>query len=142
MADAEEKRAGFWYRLGGRLEKRPFVRQAIDDDADLTAFRQRPSFRLVLGLILLGVSYTIGWPAVAVFVTMAVYFGEPLLALGGPVAYGVSWGVWAVSMALIGVENVVYGRVFLRWLARVSTQRMLRRGPDSQKNPARETGGR
>jgi hypothetical protein len=105
--------------LRERLARTHFASQAIADKADLSAFGEKPTPRLILGLLILALSFLLGWPAVAACGIAAVYFEEPLvLVVGGPGIYGFSWLLWAVSVYLLGKESYTYGRVFLRWAVR------------------------
>jgi hypothetical protein len=93
-----------------------FGRSSMEEKADLSPFRERPTPRIIIGIFLMALSYVIGWPAVALFGVLAVYFGQPLIAIvGGPVIYGISHLVFYIGLYLAGVR---YSRVFLRWATR------------------------
>jgi len=116
-------------RIGRRLAGTAYIRRAMENPADLSAFRQRPTPRLLMGLILLGISYVLGWPAVSAFGAAALYLEEPLVfAIGGPAVYGFSWLVWAASMFLLGVEGKKYGGLFFRWAVLAAVKRMTGQG--------------
>ncbi|HOD13073.1 MAG TPA: hypothetical protein PKI31_00005, partial [Spirochaetota bacterium] len=57
-----------------------FGKNAIREQADLGAFKDKPTPRIITGIFLMALSYLIGWPAVALFGVFAVYFGQPLIA--------------------------------------------------------------
>lgn len=98
-----------------------FVRTSIEEKADLSAFNGRPTVRTISGLILMGFSYIIAWPAISVLGVLSVHFRKPsLIVLGGPVLYGLSHLVFTVGMWLTGVE---YAKAFLRWATRVAVER-------------------
>ena len=42
-----------------------FVRSAMEEQADLSAFKEKPGPRIIFGLMAIMISYIIGWPAVA-----------------------------------------------------------------------------
>ena len=106
-----------------KITETEFVRKAVEDKADLEAFKQRPSARIVLGICLIGFSYVIGWPAVGALTTLAVYLQEPLVAvIGGPLTYGLSHLVFLAGMYLAGAE---YTRIFLRWAARMAVEKFM-----------------
>ena len=106
-----------------KITETEFVRKAVEEKADLTAFKQRPSARIVLGIFLIGFSYVIGWPAVGALATLAVYLREPLVAvIGGPLTYGLSHLVFLAGMYLAGAE---YTRIFLRWAARMAVEKFM-----------------
>ncbi|MFH1138611.1 MAG: hypothetical protein V1816_21250 [Pseudomonadota bacterium] len=102
-----------------RLAGTSFARKAVLDRADLAAFRARPSVRLVLGVLLITIGQVMGLPAVAGFAAAAAYLGEPLVLLGGPVSYLLSWVVWTLGMWLAGPDNIRYMYLFSRWAVRV-----------------------
>jgi len=105
--------------IRARIARTRFAREAIAQKADLSAFRDKPTLKLVTGLVVLALSFLLGWPAVAGFGIAAIYFREPLIvAIGGPAVYGFSWLLWALSMFLLGAESYKYGRIFLRWAVR------------------------
>jgi hypothetical protein len=118
--------------LGAWLARRAFVARAIEERADLSAFRGKISLRYGLGLFLIAFSFVLGgWPTIALLGVIAVWLREPLvIAIGGPLFYGGSWAIWGVGMLLAGKQGVEHGRAFLRWLARALTLRLLGRRPD------------
>ena len=68
-----------------RIANTPYARKAVEEKADLSAFKQKPTARILLGVFLIGFSYVIGWPAVSALAALAVYLQEPLVAIiGGP----------------------------------------------------------
>ena len=100
-----------------------FVRSAMAEQADLSAFKEKPSTRIILGLLAIMVSYIIGWPAVAALGFLAIHLHEPLVVIvGGPLTYGLSHLVFLLGMYLCGA---VYSLIFLRWLTRVSMEKLL-----------------
>ncbi len=119
-------------RLGLRLARLPYVARAVEDRADLSAFSGKPSASLVVGLIIILLSLVVGgWPTIALLGVLAAWWGEPLLfVIGGPVAYGVSWGIWGIGMLISGKESLRYGRHFARWGVRRLVERLLNQTPD------------
>lgn len=114
-------------RIITKIGNTPFVRNAIAEKADLTAFKQKPSARILLGVFLIGFSYVIGWPAVGALAALAIYLEEPLVAIiGGPVTYGVSHLVFLAGMYLAGAK---YSGIFLRWATRVVMEKLMRKYP-------------
>ncbi len=103
------------------LARTDFVRKAVADRADLSAFKQPPSLRILAGIFAIAFSYVIGWPAIGALGTLSVYFKEPLLvAIGGPVTYIFSHLVFLLGMYLAGAD---YTKIFLRWAARVAVEK-------------------
>ena len=108
-----------------RMAETDYVRTAIADRADLNAFKQKPSVRTVLGIAIIGFSYIIGWPAIGALGALSVYLEKPLLlAVGGPLLYGLSHLVFMAGMYLAGAE---YTKIFLRWATRVSMEKLMRK---------------
>ncbi|HSO60379.1 MAG TPA: hypothetical protein VLR50_05015 [Desulfobacterales bacterium] len=112
-------------RIIKKVAATPFVRSAIAEKADLTAFKQKPSARILGGVFLIGFSYIIGWPAVGALAALAIYLQEPLVAIiGGPLTYGLSHLVFLAGMYLAGAK---YSGVFLRWATRVVMEKLMRK---------------
>jgi len=122
------------YKIGLRLARVGFVRSAIDDRADLTPFKGRPTFRILFGVFLIGFSFLMCWPAISALGGISIHFRMPFLALvGGPVLYGSSHLCFLAGMALSGAE---YSRIFLRWAARVGVEKLLSFGASGQEPEA------
>jgi hypothetical protein len=97
------------------------VRKAIAERADLSAFRQPPTFRILAGVFAICISFPMSWPAIGALGGVAIYFRSPwIIVIGGPVLYGLSHLCFLTGMALSGEK---YSRIFLRWVARVSFER-------------------
>ena len=59
-----------------RLSQIRFVHSAIDERADLSAFRRPPDLRIISGVSAIALSYVIGWPLVALMGVAAVHYGH------------------------------------------------------------------
>ena len=95
----------------------------MEDQADLSAFKEKPSPRIIAGLLAIMISYIIGWPAVAALGFLALKLHEPwIVVVGGPLTYGLSHLGFMLGMYLCGA---VYSLIFLRWLTRVSVGKLL-----------------
>jgi hypothetical protein len=106
-----------------KIAQTGFVRSAMEEEADLSAFRQRPSLRVVAGLSAIGFSYLIGWPAIAALGLLAIKLDSPwLVVIGGPVMYGLSHLVFLLGMYLAGA---LYSWIFLRWATRKAMEKLL-----------------
>jgi hypothetical protein len=100
-----------------------FVRKAIAEQADLAAFREKPTIAVLFGVFAICLSFLLGWPAVAALGVVAVKLREPWIALvGGPLTYGLSHLVFLFGMYLSGA---VYSMIFCRWLTRITMERCL-----------------
>ena len=109
------------------------MERALQDETGLAPLRH-PSPRLWFGLILVALGLLLGWPAVALLGLLALWFGKPwILAVGGPVVYGISWVVYLAGFAVGGPAAVNTLRALNRWLARSITLRLL--GPEGAPEP-------
>ena len=108
-----------------RISESAYVRSAIEDKADLSAFKEKPSIRVIAGVSAICFSYIIAWPAISVLGALAIYFDRPLLiAIGGPLLYGLSHLVFLLGMYLAGYD---YSKIFLRWATRVAVEKWMRK---------------
>ena len=113
--------------LVARIAATRFVRQALADNADLSAFKGKPSLKVIAGVTAIIVSYIIGWPAVALLGALAAYYERAaIVVVGGPLIYGLSHLVFLLGMYLAGAR---YSWIFLRWLTRVTMLKLLKRYP-------------
>lgn len=110
-------------KIGERLASIEFIRSAIDDKADMSAFREKPTAKIIFGLFLMGLSYLIAWPAISLLGIISIYYRNPVIvAVGGPLLYGSSHLMFIAGMYLAGVK---YTRVLMRWSARRLTEKLL-----------------
>ena len=123
MADSSGR--GGWGRLRAWLRGTRLVRKALDTPVD-PVLRQPPSARIVVGLLLLGASYVLGWPAIALLGAIAAWLRRPAWLLGAPVLYVFSWAVFAVGLVFIGSKSISTGRAFGLLLVRKLAERYLR----------------
>jgi len=111
-----------------KIAAKDFARRAIEEQADLSAFKKKPDLRIILGLCALGCSYLICWPLISGLTTLSIILGEPwILLIGGPFSYGLSHLTFMFSMYLVGEK---YTRVFLRWLTRITLEKFLDESDD------------
>lgn len=116
-------------KLVAKLAAVPFVRNALAENADLSAFRGKPSLQVVLGVSAILISYVICWPLIALLGYASVYYGRPAIVIvGGPSAYILSHLVFMLGMYLAGAR---YSWIFLRWLTRVAMLKLFKRYPDA-----------
>jgi hypothetical protein len=106
-----------------RIANTDYVRSAINDKADLSAFKEKPSARIIMGVSTILFSYVISWPAIGALGAISVYLNKPLLiVIGGPLLYGFSHLVFIFGMYLAGAK---YSKIFLRWATRVAAEKLL-----------------
>ena len=95
--------------------------------ADLGALRCKPSPAVFVGVALIGFSYIIGWPAVALLGILAAHFRRAaIVVVGGPLIYALSHVVFMVGAYFAGNH---YAPIFLRCAARAVMRRLLQRYP-------------
>ena len=110
-------------KIAERLAKTKYVREAMEDPTELKDIRRERSARMIFGLVLVGFSYIIGWPAVAALGVLAVYFREPLIVvIGGPLIYGLSHVVFLVGAWLAGAQHA---RILMRYATKVLFKKIL-----------------
>lgn len=108
-----------------RISQTAYVRSAIIDRADLSAFKRRPDLRTVSGVTAIALSYVIGWPLISLLGIASVHYGNAaIVALGGPLAYGLSHLVFILGMYLVGAK---YSTIFMRWATARGMIRLLDR---------------
>lgn len=104
------------------LAGRKYIIEILKDPIDLSEFNERPTKRLITGLILMGLSYVIGWPAVVALSVLAAWFRQPMIAvIGCPTTYGLSYLVFIVGAWLARAPH------YMGTLARYTIQFFLRK---------------
>jgi len=110
-------------KIANRLAKTKFASKAINDGADLSAFKKKPSARISAGIVLMAISYIIGWPAIGLCGTLSFYWQEPLIiVIGGPLFYMLAHVVFFAGVYLAGGK---YTMVFFRWATRVTLEKLM-----------------
>lgn len=103
-------------KLANFIAKTEFARDAMNEKADLSEFRERPSKRVLWGIGLLLFSYVIGWPVIALLGYISLNLNEPLIiVIGAPVQYGISHAVFCLGVYLAGSK---YSKIFFKWAVR------------------------
>jgi hypothetical protein len=109
-------------KIAKYLAGKKYIREILANPVDLSEFKERPTPRLITGLILMGFSYVIGWPAVAVLGALAVWLKEPLIAIiGCPTTYGLSYVVFIAGAWLARAPH------YMGTLARYTIQFFFRK---------------
>lgn len=105
-----------------KLADTEYVRSAVADRADLSAFKEKPTPRILFGLSVIAFSYLIGWPVITALGVLSVYLHQPMIvAAGGPIMYLVSHLTFIVGAYFAGAK---YTRVLMRWLTRIAMERL------------------
>ena len=62
--------------------------------------------RTLAGIVLIVISYLLGWPAIGVCTALAIKLGDPKIGIiGGPAFYIFSWIVFLAGIWILGKES-------------------------------------
>ena len=103
--------------------RKEYCRAAINEHADLSVFKEKLSATVIIGLILITISYILGIPAVFIVGGIAAWLKNPTFGvIGIPLIYGISWLLLMLGLYLAGPK---YGKAFSRWTVRVILEKIL-----------------
>ena len=109
-------------KIAAYLNGKKFIREIMENPADLSEFKERPTPRLITGLILMALSFIMGWPAIAALSILSVWWREPLIfIIGGPAAYVLSCGVFIIGAWLARAPH------YMNTLNRYALQSLLKK---------------
>lgn len=109
-------------KISQYLARTRFVQKIMEHPADLSEFRERPTLRLVTGLLLMALSFLMGWPAIFVLSILAVRLQEPWIAvIGCPAAYALSCVVFIIGAWLARAPH------YLNTLTKYAFQHVLKK---------------
>ena len=112
-------------KLANCIAKSKFASKAIDDRADLSAFKGKPTAKNYVGIFLICFSYILGFPAIGLFGALSIYWKEPkLIIIGGPLLFVIAHLVFLAGMYLAGGK---YLMVFFRWATRVTLEKLIKK---------------
>jgi hypothetical protein len=112
-------------RLANSIAKTKFANRAINDGANLSAFKDKPTAQNLFGIFLMCCSYIIGWPAIGLIGFLSIYWHKPLLIIiGGPLLLIIAHLVFLAGMYLSGGKYIM---VFFRWATRVTLEKLMRK---------------
>ncbi len=110
-------------KLANGIARTKLASRAINDGADLSAFKEKPTAQHFWGILLMCCSYIIGWPGVGLIGAFSISWHEPLLIIiGGPLLLVISHIVFLAGMYLSGGKYVI---VFFRWATRVTLEKLM-----------------
>ncbi len=123
-------------KIARQISKTRFVRNAIEERADLSAFKEHRTtqdmVRNIFGLSLIILSYIICWPMIILFGVISIYLKEPLIVvIGGPVIYGLSHLIFLAGMYITGAP---YTMIVFKWAARIIIEKII--GEDDEETPS------
>jgi hypothetical protein len=111
-------------KIARYLAGKKYIREILANPVDLAEFKERPTPRLITGLVLMGFSYVIGWPAVVALGALAVWLNEPLIAIiGCPTTYGLSYVVFILGAWLARAPH--YMGKLVRYTIQFSLRKLL-----------------
>ena len=109
-------------KIGRYLAGKKFIQKIMEKPADLSEFKERPTPRLICGLILMVLSFIMGWPAIAALSVLAVWWQEPLIfVIGGPTTYALSYVVFIIGAWMARAPH------YMNTLTRYSLQCFLKK---------------
>ncbi len=126
----------FAYKIGLRLTQIGYIRRAIDDKADLSAFKERPDWRIFLGMFLIALSFVMCWPVITVLGALSLRWDRPWIGVvGGTIIYFSSHLVHIAGMYLCGAK---YSAIVFRWMTRKGVEKLLSRGSSEPVAPIQQ----
>jgi ABC-type spermidine/putrescine transport system permease subunit II len=110
-------------KIAHYFARKSFCRKAIDEHADLSAFKEKITMSIVIGIILIALSYAIGLPTVVAFGAIAASMNKPLIGIiGGALIYGISTLMFFIGIKMAGTKYFV---ALSRWLTRIILEKIL-----------------
>ena len=110
-------------RIAQRIAKTEFGSKAMNENADLNVFREKPPAKVIIGISLIIISYIIGWPMIGLSGALSLYWNEPLWAvIGGPLFFGVSHLTFFSGLYLAGSKYIM---PFLKWATRITLKKLM-----------------
>ena len=105
------------------VARKNYCRTAIEERADLSTIREKPTLSMMVGLGLIAFSYLIGMPTVIALGVLAASMGKPLMGIiGGALIYTISTIMFIIGIRMAGKT---YFQVFCRWGVRVVLEKIL-----------------
>jgi hypothetical protein len=113
----------FIEKIANGIAQTKFASKAINERADLSALKQKPTVQNTFGIFLMCCSYIIGWPAVGLTGALSIYWSQPLLIIiGAPIFLITAHLVFLLGMYLAGGRYVM---ILLRWVTRVTLEKLM-----------------
>ncbi len=99
------------FRISFKSKK---IRNWVESVTEKGLDRSKLTTRIKIGLLLIALSFVIGWGGPAVILVIAIWIKSLKTGLiGGSALYIFSWFVWGAGMLLTGKANYDLGRYFL-----------------------------
>ena len=109
----------FLNKIADKVAQTGYGQKALQEEIDLGYFKQPPPPKVIIGLLLLALSYMICWPMIALEGFLSAWYKQPLIVvIGGPLTYGISWATFGLSMLLLGVHSYKGADIVLRYMTK------------------------
>lgn len=103
--------------------RKKFCREAINEVADLRVIKEKHTLSVMIGLLLIVLSFLFVVPAFLVIGLIAVKLRSPMIGvIGIPASYGFSWLLLMLGIYLTGAD---YAKALGKWFARVLLEKVL-----------------
>ena len=110
-------------KIAQAMAKTKFAANAMKENDGLKAIKEKRSTRFWGGMFLMVMSYIIGWPLIALFGVLAIYWNEPLMIIvGGPLLFGLAHVAFLAGLYLAGGKYIMS---FIRWATRVALKKLV-----------------
>ena len=75
----------------------------LKGDCDESSQMEPGRSRVIVGIVIIAISYILGWPAVSAMAALSLYMDEPsIVTYGGPFVYGFSYVLFFMGLYLTG----------------------------------------
>lgn len=103
--------------------RKNYCQAVVVTQADLRVFQEKPTFSMIMGTLLIILSYVIGLPAVVFLAALAVWMRKPLIGIiGGPLIYAISMVIFIIGIRMAGLKHI---KAFFAWITRVVLEKIL-----------------
>jgi uncharacterized membrane protein len=110
-------------RIARYFARKKYCQAVIITQADLKTFQEKPTFPMVMGILMIVFSYIIGLPAVFFLTMFAVWAKKPLVGIiGGPLIYAISTVVFVIGIRMAGLKHI---KALFAWATRVALEKIL-----------------
>ena len=110
-------------KIAQGIAKTKFASKALNENAALTVFKEKPPAKVFWGIFLMIMGFIIGWPMIGLCGALSFYWKEPLMIIiGGPLLFGIA------HIALFAGLYLGAGRYmmpFIRWATRGILKKLI-----------------
>ncbi len=110
-------------KIAQRIAKTKFGRNALEEKSGANPFKEKPSAKILIGILLLAFSYMVGWPMIGLCGALAIYWKEPIIAIVGvPIFFVVAHLFFLAGVYLAGGKYLL---PLLRWITRITLKKLI-----------------